>query len=65
MNESSAVDNIVPKTVRPLRVAARRQQELLCAMAFQELEWHAINDMILRVMLKAWMSLLQKVEPRY
>ena len=26
------------------KVAARRQKELLCAMAFQELEWHAIDD---------------------
>ena len=32
------------RKVRPQRVAARRQNELLCAMAFQELEWHAIND---------------------
>ena len=61
MNESSAVDKIVPKKVRPQRVAARRQQELLCVMAFQELEWHALDDVILRVMLKASMSLLQKV----
>lgn len=33
-----------PRRVRPQRVAARRQGELLCAMAFQELEWHAIDD---------------------
>ena len=33
------------KKVRPQRVAAHRQQELLCVvMAFQELEWHAVND---------------------
>ena len=44
INESSAVDKIVPKKVRPQRVAARRQQELLCVMAFQELEWHEIDD---------------------
>ena len=44
MNESSAVEKIVPKKVRPQRVAARRQQELLCVMAFQELEWHEIDD---------------------
>ena len=53
------------KKVRPQRVAAHRQQELLCVKAFQELEWHAIDDMILRVVLKAWMSYLQKMEPRY
>ena len=34
----------VTRKVRPQRVAARRQKELLCAMAFQELEWHAIDD---------------------
>ena len=39
MNESSAVDKIVPKKVRPQSVAARRQ---LCVVAFQELEWHLI-----------------------
>ena len=30
--------------VRPTRIAARRQRELLCVMAMQELEWHAIDD---------------------
>ena len=65
MKESLAVEKIVPKEVRPQRVAVHRQQELLCVIAFQELEWHAIDDVILRVMLKAWMSLLQKVEPQY
>ena len=34
----------VTRKVRPQRVAARRQKELLCAMAFQELEWHAIDN---------------------
>ena len=34
----------VTRKVRPQRVAARRQKELLCAMAFRELEWHAIDD---------------------
>ena len=44
MNESSTFDKIVPKKVRPQRVAARRQQELLCVMAFQELKWNAVDD---------------------
>ena len=30
--------------VRPLRVAARRQRELLCVMAFQEMERALINE---------------------
>ena len=30
--------------VRPIRVAARRQRELLCVMEMQELEWHDIDD---------------------
>ena len=30
--------------VRPIRVAARRQRELLCVMEIQELEWHDIDD---------------------
>ena len=29
--------------MRPLRFAARRQRELLCVMAFQEMEWALIN----------------------
>ena len=29
--------------MRPLQVAARRQSELLCVMAFQEMEWALIN----------------------
>ena len=32
------------RKVRPQGVAARRQIELLCVMAFQELDWHAIDD---------------------
>ena len=32
------------RKVRPQRVAARCQKELLCAMAFQELDWHAVDD---------------------
>ena len=30
--------------VRPLRIAARRQRELLCVMAFQEMEWALIHQ---------------------
>jgi len=30
--------------VRPLRIAARRQRELLCVMAFQEMEWALMDD---------------------
>ena len=30
--------------VQPQRVAARHQKKLLCAMAFQDLEWHAVDD---------------------
>ena len=40
MNESPAVDKILQKKVRLQRVAAPRQQELLCVMAFQVLECH-------------------------
>ena len=48
MNESSAVDKVVPKKVKPQRVAARRQQELLCVMAFQEVNevnFEAIDEL--------------------
>ena len=30
--------------LRPQRVAARRQEELLCAFQFQELEWKELDD---------------------
>ena len=30
--------------VRPLRVAARRQRELLCVTVFQEMEWALIHE---------------------
>ena len=30
--------------VRPLRVASHRQRELLCVMAFQEMEWVLIDE---------------------
>ena len=32
------------RKVQPERVASRRQKELLCAMAFQGLEWYAVDD---------------------
>ena len=44
MKESSAVEKIVPKKVGPQKVAAPRQQDLLCVMIFQELEWYAVDD---------------------
>ena len=46
-NESCAVGDEQhggTRKVRPQRVAARGQKELLCAMAFQALEWHAVDD---------------------
>ena len=42
--KAEASTAVVTRKVRPQRVAARRQKELLCAMAFQELKWHAIDD---------------------
>ena len=32
------------RKLRPQRIEAHHQKELLCAMTFQELEWHAIDD---------------------
>ena len=32
------------RQVRPQRVAAGLQKEMLCSMALQELEWHAVDD---------------------
>ena len=43
-NEKSANQIAEVKKVRPQRVAARRQREILCVMAYQELEWHAMDD---------------------
>ena len=31
------------RNLRPQRIEAHRQKELFCAMAFQYLEWHAID----------------------
>ena len=39
----SRIENTTER-VRPLRVAARRQRELLCVMAFQEMERALINE---------------------
>ena len=30
--------------MRPLRVDARRQRELLCVMAFQEMQWASVDE---------------------
>ena len=40
----AVVSDSVSRKVRPQRVAACRQKELLCAMAFQELKWHKMDD---------------------
>ena len=34
----------VTERVRPMRIAARRQRELLCVMALQEMEWVSMDD---------------------
>ena len=60
-----------PRKVRPQRAAARRQKELLCAMTFQELEWHAIEDVdfevdeteILEDVVQSGTPVIDKLEP--
>ena len=57
--------------VRPQRVGARRQKELLCAMAFQEPEWHAVDDVdfddaeadILKIVHESGTPVLDGIEP--
>ena len=39
----SRIENTTER-VRPLRVAARRQRELLCVIAFQEMEWASMDE---------------------
>ena len=35
-----------PERIRPIRVATNRQGEYLCALAFQELEWQEIDNVV-------------------
>ena len=35
---------VQPPRLRPQRVVARRQKELLCTFQFQELEWMELDD---------------------
>ena len=59
------------RKVRPQRVAARSQKELLCAMAFQELKWHAVDGVdfddaeadILEIVHESGTSVLDVLEP--
>ena len=73
-NESRAVGDEQhggTRKVRPQRVAARLQKELLCAMAFQELEWHAVDDVnfddaeadILEIIHESGTPVLDGIEP--
>ena len=39
-----SAETVQPLRLRPQRVAARRQKELLCAFQFQELEWMELDD---------------------
>ena len=43
-NSNQVEEEVVIRRVRPTRIAARRQRELLCVMAMQEMEWHSIDD---------------------
>ena len=72
--ESRAVgdeQNCGTRKVRPQRVVARRRKELLCVMAFEELEWHAVDDIdfddaeadILEVVHKSGTPVLDGIEP--
>ena len=38
-----SAETVQPPRLRPQRVAARRQKELLCAFQFQELEWMELD----------------------
>lgn len=57
--------------VRTRRIVVRRQRELLCAMAFQEFEWHAIKgvdyedvqDEIPEISFESRRPLLHEVDP--
>ena len=72
--ESRAVGDeqqVGKKKAQPQRVAACRQNELLCAMAFQEFEWHAVNDVdfndleadILEIVHEIGTTVLDGIEP--
>ena len=59
------------RKVWPQRVAAHRQKELPCAVAFQALEWHAVDDIdfdhaeadILGIVHESGTPLLDGIEP--
>ena len=59
------------RKVRPQRVAARHQKELLCAISFQELERHVVNDVdfddaeadILEIVHESGIPALDGIEP--
>ena len=39
-----SAETVQSPRLRPQRVAARRQKELLCGFQFQELEWMELHD---------------------
>ena len=45
-----SAEMVQPPRLRPQRVAARRQKELLCAFQFQELEWMELDDVDTKVL---------------
>ena len=50
------------RKTRPQIVAAHGQKELLCAMAFQELEWHAVDNIDFNDAEADILEIVQKVE---
>ena len=37
-------DALIPRRVRPMRIAAVRQREALCVMQMQDMEWVSLDD---------------------
>ena len=43
-NDTLDVEENVAERLRPLRIAAIRQQEVLCVLQIQEMEWMFLDD---------------------
>ena len=62
-SSKQSAETVQPPRLRPQRVAAWRQKELLCALQFQELEWLGLDDVDTEGLVILPVSFIKSVTP--
>ena len=62
-SSKQSAETVQPPHLRPQRVAAWRQKELLCALQFQELEWLGLDNVDTEGLVILTVSFIKSVTP--